>query len=94
MSIKAVFENDIDLFFNEIERITYLYVKPGFADDLSEKWIRAAILKHLFENISTALAIDLKKAATTEEMQSIINSYLHDHRTGLPRGALGPMLGF
>ena len=52
-----------------------------------------AILKSLPEKISTALAIDLKKAGSTEEMQSIINIYMHDHRTGLPRGTPGPMLG-
>lgn len=61
MSIKPVAGNDIDSLFNEIERITDLYVKAGPADDLSDKWMRAAVLKNLPEKISTALAIDLEK---------------------------------
>ena len=68
MFIKPVSENDIDSVFNAIEFIIDLHVKAGPSGDLSEKWIRAVILKNLPEKISTALAIDLKKAATTEEM--------------------------
>ena len=42
--------------------------------------------------MSTALAIDLKKVTSVDEMQRIINIHLRDHRTGLPRGNAGAML--
>ena len=48
--------------------------------------IRVAMLKDLPEKISIALALDLKKASSVDEMQNIINIYMHDHRAGLPRG--------
>ena len=50
------------------------------------------MLKNLPEKIATALAIDLKKATSVDDVQNIINIYLHDHRTGLPRGTPGAML--
>ena len=45
MCLKSVGENEVDSLFNEIERITGLYVKTGTTDELPEKWIRAAIMK-------------------------------------------------
>ena len=92
VSLKPVSENEIDVLFKEIERIIDLYVKAGPADDLSQKWIRAAVLRNLPEKITTALALELKKADSVDEIQSIINVHLHEHRTGLPRGTPGPMI--
>ena len=91
MPLKPMAENDIDSPFNEVERVTDLYVNAG-SDELSHKWIKDAILKNLPEKISTALAIELKKATSIDDMQNTINIYLHDHRTGLPRGTPGAML--
>ena len=49
-------------------------------------------LKNIPEQVSIALAMDLRKATSSDEMQNIINIYLHDHRTGLPKGTPGPMI--
>ena len=50
------------------------------------------MLKHLLERVSTALVLQLRKATTADEMQNIINIYMHDRRIGLPRGMPGPMI--
>ena len=92
MAIKPVSENEPDALFNEIERITDFYAKTGTEEDLSDKWIRAAILKNIPEKIAKDLALDLRKATSADEMQSIMNIYMHDHRTGLQRGVPGPMI--
>ena len=56
--LKPVSETEIDTIFNEIEGIIDLYVKAGPVDDLSDKWIRAAVLKHILEKkIATTLAL-------------------------------------
>ena len=49
-------------------------------------------MRNLPEKLTITLTMDLKKATNAEEMQSIINIYLHDNRTGLPRGMQGPMV--
>ena len=92
MSIKPVTETEADSFFNEIDRITELYTTTGPSNDLSEKLIRAAILTNLLEKITITLAMELRKANTTDEVQSVVNVYLHDNRIGLPRGMQGPMI--
>ena len=79
LTLKPASETEIDTVLNEIERITELYVKAGPVDDLSEKWIKAAVLKHTPDKIATALALELRKATSVEEMQSIISIYTHDH---------------
>ena len=92
ISLKLASENEIDVLFNEVERITDRYVKVGPADKLSEKWNRAAVLCNVPEKVTIALAMDLKKADPVDEIQGIINVHLHDHRTGLPRGTPGHMI--
>ena len=59
---------------------------------MPEKWVRAAIMRNLPKKITTQLAMELKRAKTAEEMQSIVNIYLHDTRTGLPRGMPGTLI--
>ena len=44
---KPVSENDIDSLFDEVARIRDLYTKAGPADDLSERWIKSVVLRHL-----------------------------------------------
>ena len=91
MCLKPVGEGEIDAVFNVIERITDFYVKTGPTDNLSERWIRAAIMKNLPEKIVTSPSIELRTTETVDEIQHIINTYMHDHRAGLPRGIPGPM---
>ena len=83
--MKPASEHEIDVLLDEIERITDLYVEVAPADGFSEKLIRAAVLRNLPEKITTALALELMKADSVDEIQSIIYVQLHDHRTGLPR---------
>ena len=66
--------------------------KTGPPDSLSDKWIRAAVMTNIVENIATSLPMELKKADTVDDIQYIINTYMHDHRIGFPRGTLGPMI--
>ena len=93
MGLKRIVENDIDQVFADIERIRDLYAKAGTDDnDISDKWIRAAVLRNLPDSIFKLHAMELKKADNIEEMHSIINAYQFDHSTGLPRGQYGPGL--
>ena len=92
MCLKPATETDIDSLFNEVERITDLYVKICPTDELSGKWIRAAAMKNLFEKILTSLTMEIKKAPTIDGIQPAINTYMHDHRIGFPRGTPGPMI--
>lgn len=89
MAIKQVGDADVDTFFNEIDRITELYAKIEPSYDLSDKRIPAAITRNLPERITTNFAMDIRKATTIEEMQSVVNVYLHDNRIGLPKGMPG-----
>ena len=57
-----------------------------------EKWIKVAIMRNLPKHIIKDLAIQLKGAQTTGEVRHIINIYMHDYQTGMPRGQTGPML--
>ena len=76
----------------EVERIFELYLKAWEFDPLREKWVRAALLQNLPDKIVTHLSLQLKQAKTIEEMQSLVNVYLHDHRTDMPGGQIGPMI--
>ena len=92
MALKPVSENELDILFNEIQRITDLYSKTGKQEDLSDRWVRSAILKNIPDTIAKDLAMDLRKASSADDMQGIINVYRHDHRTGLERDIPGPMI--
>ena len=92
MALKPVGENELASLFNEIERVTDLYAKTGKPEDLSDRWVRAVILKNIPDKTAKDLAMDLRKASSADDMQSIINIYMHDHRTGLQRGIPGPMI--
>ena len=92
MVLKPVSENELDIVFNAIDIITDLYSKTGKQEDLSDKWVRAAIFKHIPDKIAKDLAMDLRKASSADDMQGIINVYMHEHRIGLQRGILGPMI--
>ena len=74
------------------ELIALKSVAETEVDPLQEKWVKAAILKNLPKKIVTNLSLQLKTAKTVEAMQNLINIYLHDHKTGLPKGQTGPML--
>ena len=39
-----------------------------------------------------ALSMELNQVNTIEEMQSVVNVYLHDHKIGMPRGQAGPLI--
>lgn len=67
-------------------------VRVGEADPLQEKWVKAVILQNLPNQLVVNLSIQLKSEQAVEVMQSIMNIYLHDHKTGLPKGLAGPML--
>ena len=92
MALKLVAENELDTLFNGIERITDLHAQTGTTENLSEQWVKAAILKISPIKIAKYLAIDLRKAISSDEMQHIINVYMHDHRIGFSGGMLGPMV--
>ena len=93
MSIKPVAEQDIDSMFDEIERIRELYIKAGSDDEpLCEKWFKAAILQNLPDKVVQTLAIELKKAASVEDMQANINTCMFDHKIGMIRGQNGLVL--
>ena len=92
MAIKQVNEAEVDSLFAEIERIIEQYTKSGETEPMQEKWVKAAIMQNLPSQLVTNLSMQLKTAKTVEDMQNIINVYLHDHKTGLPKGQQGPML--
>ena len=92
LTLRPVSETEIETLFNEFERVTDVYVKVRPVDDLSEQWINAAVLQNIPDKIATALALELRNAISLEEMRSIISIYMHDHRTGFPRGMPGPMI--
>ena len=92
-ALSPVTESTIDTLFNNVERITELYTRHGAAEDqISDKWIKAAVMRNLPKQIPKDLAIQLKDAKTTGEVRHIVNIYMHDYQTGMPRGQAGPML--
>ena len=91
--IIPVTENNIDGLFNKAETITELYASHGKAEDhMSEKWLKAAVTRNLPKHIVKDLAIQLKDAQTIKEVRHIVDIYMHDYQTGMPRGQTGPML--
>ena len=93
MSFKTATESEVDSLFTDIERIRDLYIKAGTDEaNLSDRWIRAAVLRNLFDSVLKLHAVELKKTDSIEEMQSVINTYQFDHKTRLPRGQQGPGL--
>ena len=93
MPLKPVNEQDVDNLFAEVERIIELYIKAGTdTDAIQEKWIKVAIMQNLPDRLITNLPLQLKNADSVEEMHSIITIYLHDHKTGFPRGHSGPLI--
>ena len=92
-SLPPVNEANIDTLFNKVERITEMYTKAGRVDDaISEKWIKAVVLRNLPKNVTKDLAMQLRDVKTVNEVRNVINIYFHDHQIGMPRGHAGPML--
>lgn len=69
-----------------------MYVKAGETHPSQDKFVKFVILQILPDKIVTQLPLQLKSAQVAEAMRSIIDVYLHDHKTGLARGQRGPML--
>lgn len=92
-SLSPVSENNIDGLFNQVERILELYTKYGRADDpIFEHWIKATVMRNLPKQLTKEFAMQLRNVKTVDEVRNIVNIYLHDHQTGMPRGQTGPML--
>ena len=90
--LKPVTEAEIDSLFDEVARIKDFYIKAGPSDDLSDRWIKSAVLRNLPKELVKNIAFELKKANTIEDIQSLIIIYLHDPITGLARGQPGPLI--
>ena len=58
--LRPVEENSVDKLFNEIQRISELYVRAG-TEDISEKWLVAAVKRNLPAKITNDLAMELRK---------------------------------
>ena len=92
-SLNPVIEGNIDSLFNKVERITEFYTLAGRAGDaISEKWIKAAVLRNFHKQLTRELALQLRDAKTVTDVRNIINIYMHDHLAGMFRGQTGPML--
>ena len=92
-ALTPITESTIDSLFNKVERITELYTRHGAEDEqISDKWIKAAVMRNLQKQIIKDLAIQLKDARTTGQVRHIVNIYMHDCQIGMPRGQTGPML--
>ena len=92
-ALTFVTESTIDTLFNKVERITEPYTRHGAAEDqISDEWIKAAVMRNLPKQITYDLVIQLKDVRTTGEVRHIINIYMHGYQTGMPRGQAGPML--
>ena len=89
--LKLVGENEVDKLFNDIQRISELYVRAG-DENIPEQWLVAAVKRNLPIKMATELSMELRKLQTVDEIHNAINIYRHDHRTGLPRGVPGTML--
>ena len=77
-ALKPVTENEIDNLFNEVERITELYLKASIKEVLVlEEWIIAAVMRNLPKQITKDLAMELKKATSLDDIHNTINVYMH-----------------
>ena len=92
IALKPLAETEVDNLFAEVERITELYMRAGETNPMQDKWVKAAVLQNLPDRIVTQLSLQLKAADIVEAMQSLVNIYLHDHKTGFPKGHTGPMI--
>ena len=89
-ALTPVTESNVDTLFNKVERIFELYTRHGVAEDqLSDKWIKAALMRNSPKQITKDLVIQLKDAKTTGEVRHLVNVYMHDYQIGMPRGANG-----
>ena len=88
--LRPVEENSVDKLFNEIQRISEWYVRAG-TENISEKWLVAAVKRNLPSKITSDLAMELRKLNTVDEIRNVVNIYRHDYRTGMPRGMTGPI---
>ena len=77
IGIKPVIENEVDGFFDEVERIREFYIKAGSAEEpMCERWVKAAIMQNLPESIIKNNAAALHEAVATDELQHIANTYV------------------
>ena len=88
--LKLVNEQDVDKYFNEIQRISEWYIRSGSAA-MAEKWLVAAVKRNLPIKISIDPSMELRKLTIADEIRDAVNICRHDHRTGLPRGVPGTM---
>ena len=90
--LKPVTEAEIGSSFDEVARINDFCNKAGPADDLSDRWIKSAVLRNLPKDLVKNMAFELKKANTVEDIQSLITIYLHDPPSqGSPEGSRDPL---
>ena len=79
-SLKPVSENDIDGLFNEVERITEIYLKASVEEDPTLKeWIMATIMRNFSKPITNDLTMELKKAKSIDDIHNAINTRTHTH---------------
>ena len=92
--LKFVTEVEIDSLFDDVARIKDLYIKAGPSDDLSDRWIKSAVLRNPPEELAKHIAFELKKVKIIEDIQSLIIIYLHDpyHRALWGTGNLSMMM--
>ena len=77
-SLTPVSESGIDGLFNQVERITELYTRHGNTENhMSEKCIKAAVMRNLPEHVTNDLAIQLKYAKSTGEVRHIVNTHIY-----------------
>ena len=72
--------------FNEVERITELYLKASTKEDpMLEEWTIAVVMRNLPKQITKDLAMELKKATSIDDIHDTTNVHMHDHQTGMPQ---------
>ena len=70
-----------------------MYTKARPEDDPNlNRWAKACVMQNLPDRVVTSLALELKHADSVEALQTLVNTMLHDHKTGLLRGQTGSML--
>ena len=89
--LKFVSEADVDKLFNDIQRISELYIRAG-SESITEQWLVAFVNRNLLIMKATDLSMELRNLNIVGEIRNAINIYRHDHRTGFPRGAPGIMI--
>lgn len=73
-ALTLVTESTTDTLCNKVERIAELYARYGAAgDQISDEWIKAAVMRNLIKQITTDLAMQLKDAKTTGKVKHILN---------------------